>query len=488
VRRAPPWVLSLALLAASPVPRAEEVLSLEQALARVVESYPSLAVAGAQLARARQENARIESLLGWNLAAQGGYAREVSIIGSPTDRVSLGADLDRRLRSGSTLGLSGSAAREDSELTFAPTIPNPQTTTEFGINYRQPWARGDDFPDYAQGLKTAGATLAIAEADRRGEFEQVARQVAELYYSASATQARLRSAERAIGRAERLLDYVRRNARLGVSETKDLLQAEAQLRARQAERDGLVTAWEQQRVNLNRLMGRPWSEPFRPQAPETVPAADADPAAWQGEAERHSPAIQRNRARLDLAEAAIARARDARKDKLDVVYSLGSRARRGDAAVGSVSDSELVGGVRLEYGRALDRRGVDAGLVQAQIDRDIALENIRLVQDDLHYAVYGLARQIEANRNAVESARRSLDVEQRKLAEATERYRRGRTETDRLIQYEAELYLAELSWEQQLIELARRHTELAVVRGALWTRIGAAMDGPRGDGGAGGAQ
>jgi hypothetical protein len=97
-------VLALALAAASPVPRAEDVLSLEQALTRVVESYPSLAVANAQLARARQENARIESLLGWNLAAQGGYARDVSIIGAPTDRLSLGANLDRRLRSGSTLG------------------------------------------------------------------------------------------------------------------------------------------------------------------------------------------------------------------------------------------------------------------------------------------------------------------------------------------------------------------------------------------------
>jgi outer membrane protein TolC len=282
---------------------------------------------------------------------------------------------------------------------------------------------------------------------------------------------------------------VRNNARLGISEEKDILQAEAQLRARQAERDGLITAWEQQRVNLNRLMGRPWSEPFRPQAPAAAPAADADATAWQGEAERHSPAIHRNRARLDLAEAAIARARDARKDKVDVVYSLGSRARRGDAAAGSVSDSELVGGVRLEYARALDRQrrrcGPGAG---ADRPRHRARKHPPGAATTCTMPCTDCRSQIEANRTAAESARRSLDAEQRKLAEATERYRRGRTETDRLIQYEAELYLAELSWEQQLIELARRHTELAVVRGALWTRIGASADEPTADAGAEGGR
>lgn len=473
MRPGPRWVLVGMLLAAPVVSSAEEVLTLEEVLARVVVSYPSLSVANAQLLRARQENARIESLLGWNLAAQGGYARDVSIIGSPTDRLSVGASLDRRLRSGSTLGLEGSVAREDSDTTFAPTIPNPQTTTEFGVNYRQPWGRGDDFPDYTQGLVTAEASLNTAEADRRAEFDRVARQVAELYYSAAGTQARLRSAERAIGRAERLQAYVRRNAGLGISEEKDLLQAEAQLRARQAERDGLLTAWQQQRVNLNRLTGRDWDAAFQPQTPEPTPDRPADPSRSQAEAVLHDPVILRNRARLQLAEAAIARARDARRDKVDVVYSVGSRARRGDAVAGSVNDSELIGGVQLEYARALDRRGVDAVLLQAQVDRDIALENIRLAEDDLHYAVHGLYSQIEANLGAVESARRSLDAEQRKLAEATQRYRRGRTETDRLIQFESDLYFAELSLEQQGIELARKRTDLAVVRGSLWTRIGA---------------
>jgi outer membrane protein TolC len=61
--------------------------------------------------------------------------------------------------------------------------------------------------------------------------------------------------------------------------------------------------------------------------------------------------------------------------------------------------------------------------------------------------------------------------ENRKLAEAEQRFRAGRTDTDQLIQFEAELASAELAYELQRIELARRDRKLALLRGSLWEHI-----------------
>lgn len=468
-------LISSCLLACSLTAAAQETLSLTQALRDVLRNYPSLAVAQKQLARAQQENARVESQLGWNLAAQGGVSRNVSIVGSESDRIDAQASLSRRLKSGSDLSFDARYAYEDSEAAFSPLLPNPSETREIGMSYRQPWARGADNPAYSQGLLRAEQGVVIAEAERRAQYDGVARQLAELYYAAAATRARLRSAEQAIERSERLFRHVRYDARLGVSERKDLLQADAQLLARRAERDALRIAWAAQRTNMNRLMGRPWNQEFLPYIAESYPVLPEDSSDLKAQAMRHDPALARQQAQLRLAESAIALAEDERRNKLDVVYSLGAQNLSGDTTLGDRSNSTTIGGVRLEFGRSLDRRGVDAVLVQAKIDRDIAQENIRLASDDLHYQIDGLAAQIEANHLAVDSYRRSLAAEQAKMNEATRRYRTGRADTTQLIQFEADLYLAELALEQQLIELARKHSELEIIAGRLWSEASQAQ-------------
>ena len=450
---------------------AENELSFEQMLQRVLDSYPSLQVAARQVERARLENNRIESQLGWNLGARAGFSRDLSLIGAPTDRSEVSASLQRRLSTGASVGLEGGYAHEDASATLSPAFPNPVTTGRLDLSWRQPLLKGAGNPDYKLGIASADAGSVIAESDRRALRDQVTSQLAGIFYNAASTRARIRNAENAIVRTGRLKKYIQDRSLLGLVEEKDLLQADAQLAARQAERDALLVIWNQQAASLNRLMGRPWDESFVPVAASVHEAAD-DQATSLKLAEDNSPDIMRNRARLSLADAAIARSRDAARDSLDVVFSVGNRTRSGDTTVGAaVDDSEMVGGVRVEYARALDRRGYEAELSQAQLDRDIALREIGKAQDDLRYNVSGLLSEIDATDNALKSYRDSLAREQAKLAEAERRYRRGRTETDRLIQYETELTFADLSVELQTIELARRHMALDLYEGTLWQRV-----------------
>jgi len=451
-----------------------ETITLQQSLQRVIDTYPSLRVAELQLQRARQQNARVESQLGWTLAGSGGYARDTALgIGAPLDRADIAASLQRKLASGASVGLDAGYSRDDASDTFSPLIPNPSDVTDVGLSWRQPLAKGLGNPQYKQGLVSAEAEVNIAEADRRTLHDSLARQVADLYYSAALTQANIKNAAQALDRARRLKKYLQDNAGLGIAEETDLLQAEAQLRTRIAERRALRVAWEQQRTNLNRLMGRDWNAEFNP-----APAASMVPLAGNFDAmfeqvENHNPDLMRNRAQVVIADAAIGLKRDAHKDDLDVVFSVGNRTTTGDVDItgGNIDESELIGGVRLEYSRALDRRGLDAELYQAQLDRDIASQEIKTLQHDLRYNLSGLLAEIEASRAALSSFRARLVSEQRKFEEAIQRYRTGRTTTEDLIRFESDLFLAEITVEQQAIELARRHTDLDVLRGIIWESI-----------------
>lgn len=465
-------VCLLSLAAPSLCIAEQENLGLEQVLQQVLDTYPSLQIAAKQVQRARLENARVEGRLSWTLGARTRVARDLSFIGALSDQTEASASLQRKLASGATVGLEGSYLRDDADAVLSPAFPNPTTTTRLDLSWRQPLLQGINNPDYTQGLVDADAQLVVAEAGRRALRDQVATQTAELFHAAGNSQARIQNAERAIERAARLRQYIVSRTSMGLSEEKDLLQTDAQWQARIAERDVLLVVWKQQRTSLNRLMGRAWDAPFNPQIAQVFDPLPPDSADLASQVRENNPNLMRNQAQLRLAESVIMRKRNAAKDMLDLVVSYGNRTRNGDTALGStVDDSFRVGGLRLEYGRVLERGGPDAELDQAHLDRDIARQEIRKTQDDLRYDLSGLLAEIDATQQALTSYRNSLAREEAKLKEAEGRYRAGRVETDRLIQYESELYFAELSVAQQSIELARKHTQLDILRGTLWQRV-----------------
>lgn len=460
---------SLAALAAA-APAAADTLTYGGALRRIVELDASLAIAQYRVERAREEIARVETQLTWNASGQGGVGRDLSMFGTPTDRADASLGADKRLSFGPQIGASAGYTREDATTSFSPLIPNPSESTRADVFWRQPLARGFGNPQYNEGRNIAEAEVQATTADRIAAFDNLARRTADVYFAAAYTRARLRNAEGAIARAERLLEYVRGNQRLGIAEQQDLLQAEAQLAGRRAEREALWLAWVQSRTVLNRLLVRGWDAELELVLPVTTVVPS--PEALRPAAEEHSPELARLNARVQQAEAVIERNRDSARDQFDAVLSAGSRTFAGDTAAGSVSTSEPVGSLRLEYRGFLGSSAADIELNQAFIDRSIALRQLADVRLDLHYTVFGLSAELTAAQVAEARARARVAAEAAKMAEATRLYRTGRTDTTALIQFENDGRLAELLADQQTIELARRLTEADIVRGAYWNEIG----------------
>jgi outer membrane protein TolC len=468
VRYAVCTVVFLAVLAG---PVRAESLAFQQVLQRAATHDASLQIARLELERARLETTRVESQLDWSAGGQAGVARDISVFGVPVDRADARASVDRRLESGSSVGVGVGVVREESQNTLIPFLRDPSQTVNVDANYRLPLARGSDNADYRQGIAAAEAGIDVAQAQWGTARTQLALQVADAFYAAAFTYARLRGAIEAIDRAERLRRFVLKNVQLGIAEAKDRLQAEAQLRARVAERQALRAAWDNQRIVLNRLMERAPQSEWQPQVDASTAPAALDLTAIQAEAEAIDPDLQRDRARVRIAEATIARRRDSGRDKVDLVLSIGNRRLSGDIAGASTSNSEAVAGARVEFRAALDKRGADAELNQAFIERDIARRRVDVNLTNLRYNVARIGAEIEAIAAALEEARSRRDAERRKLDEATRRHRTGRATTAELIQFENDYEAAVLGVEQQTIELARRGTELERVRGAIWRDI-----------------
>lgn len=467
-------LVSLWLLCASVPLQAQDSapqLGFEAVVDRILKHYPSLEVARLQVTRSREEIAKVQSGLGWELAGSGGVSHDVSVFGTPTDRGDVNLSLERQLESGHSVGINGNYTYEDSSFTVSPLFPNPSHSTQLDLNYRIPLGRGEDNPAYTEGLAGARAGVQVERAAARDLRNQIADQALDIYYAKALTEARLDSARQGLRNARRLQDYIARRRELGLAEEKDSLQSEAQVRAQQTALRQLEVVQEQQRIALNKLMGEPWDNGYRSRLQLQSELADYRVEQLVDQAAVNYPPLQQGQARLEVTESVLRQSRDQRKDQMDLVFSVGTRTRSGDATTGSVSEEDVAGQIRFEYRESLDKSGLDAEVRQAQLDRTIALEEIRRARDELTYSLASLVREIAATRRALDSSRRRLQTEQAKHAEALQRYRQGRERTDRLIQNDNELNEARLTVAEQEVELARRITALQILHGRFWAGL-----------------
>jgi len=445
--------------------------SFQQVMERILVQYPSLKVAQYQVARARQEIAKVESQLGWSLAGNGGVTHDVSVFGTPSDLGDINVSLQRKLESGHSVGISGNYTYEDNSFTFSPQFPNPSHATELDLNYRIPLAKGEDNADYYEGLAGAKAGIKIERARAEEVRNSIANQALDLFYAKALTEARLENAQQAVDNAQRLKAYIKHRSELGLAEEKDRLQAEAQLQAQQTTLKQLDVVLEKQRITLNRLMGESWQANYISLVTTNSRLLEQGIDELIRQAEQTYPPLQQYLGQLELTESVLQRSRDQRKDTMDLVLSVGTRTRTGDSTTGSVDESDVAGRLRFEYSASLDKSGLDAEVRQAQLDRTIAMEEIRRVKDDLNYDLASLVQEINAAKQAVISARQHLQSEREKFEEALQRYRQGRTDTDRLIQFENERNTAKLNLAQQKIELAKRIDALEILHGIFWQNM-----------------
>ncbi len=443
-------------------------ITLAELINKIVRNYPSLDVAAIQIERARQEFAKVESQLGWVLTAQGGYLRDITFIDSPTDHYEAGVGFNKKLESGSSIEIVGVYTRDDSKVSFSPFTPNPADRTRLDLKYRIPLSKGEGNISYSTGMINAQSQLAIQNANQRLIIDNLIQQSMLLYYDSLLTSVRINDAKNNIKRTRRLLDFVNKNKRLGLSEEKDILRVQSQLGRHVALHDSLLVVWNQQKSELNKLIGEPPSFEFEPvlQTNKGFDINNKNDLLIQ--VFRINPELNSQKGHLQSAEAEIVLARDARRNKLDLVLSVGARKSSGDTATGSTSIKETAGGAQIEYRYDLDKRGFDASLYQALLKKEQVSKEILRIKQDLKYKLDGLLSQYKANIRAVNSNLEYFKIEKRKIEDAYKRYREGRSTTNEIIDYEDALQASHLLHQNQSIALSRNLSNIALFIGNLW--------------------
>ncbi|MGD9386274.1 MAG: TolC family protein [Thioalkalispiraceae bacterium] len=424
--------------------------TLHKVIHQVLTNYPSIKIARLEIQRARQEFAKIESQLGWVVSTQTGVSRDVGIFNIPSERFDASASIGRTQQSGNRLEISGQYSYEDSETVAIPSLTNPSERTTLDLNYRIPFGKGEDNPEFSEGLVAAEAGLEATQAARIKEIDSLVQQTLQLYYDAANTYMRIRDANKAIERSERLLAFVKKNKRLGLAERKDLLNVEALLSAKIADRDNLLIIWSRQRSELNRLTGAESATDFIPEIAIDSDLPDSNILLQRVYASSPDIILQ--------------------KAQLKSVLSVGTRNTSGDTATGSVDDTEWAGGARLEYQFSADQRGFDAELYQSMLEKQTIETELEKIKADLNYNVIGILEQIERNGVSAKSSKQRLLIEKEKVEEAIERYKLGRADTSELIDNENTYFTSSLLYETRKIELARKHAELDLLLGILWDR------------------
>lgn len=444
--------------------------TLHNILQRVIDHYPSVENALLQVKRARYNTEKVEAQLGWQLHATAGARRDTSIFGTSSDIIDAGAGIKRKFEGGGSLEFEGNIDRTDS-VDNIPGIPSPTTSTALDVRFRQPLMRGADDPEYQESLLQAELDFLAAEADRNQLYDELADQIITLHSSSLNSQAKIRNTQHALDRAERMKTYLNKRANLGLAEKQDLLQVEARIHSRKAELLSLDVIWQAQRIQLNRLMGRASDAALKLVLNDSNINTRYSLADVRQQALAYDPELQLIDTRVARADSIIRQRGDNDKNQLDLILYLGNRSISGDTAAGSTTESEVVGGVQLEYQQFMDKGTTRAEIDQAYIDKDSAFVDKRQILEDIEYDAAMLITEINSGQLALNAYRDSIRSEQAKLDEAVKRYQNGRSDTEQLINFEAELSNAELLEELQKIELIDKHFNVELLKGSLWQGI-----------------
>lgn len=463
--------LAISLTLFAGLPAQAETIDINRLLQDVIDHYPAIKTAYFEVAKAQQDSIKIQGQLGWQLAAQTGYAKEVSLFGVPVEQLSVAGSLRKKLESGDSISISANIAHEDADSAFA-SLPNPSTSSNLKFEYIMPFGKAAGNIEYRTAISSARTGVDIKTAEQKILLDRMAEQVITIYLSTLNTKQRIENTKAAIKRTEQLSKFINDRLKLGIAEDKDQLQTDAQLLSQKAQLSSLQLAWTQQMIGINRLSGRPWNNRITLSFPKTPMNDSASVDKLINAVKNHSPALAQIDSLISLADSQIKLQRQNKQNNIDLQFFIGNKTSDGDVQPdSSVSNSDTVAGVSLAFSQPLDNSADNAALYQAQLDRGLHLQNKKQLLENLHYDLAGLLAEATATKASIEAYKKSKIAEYKKLKDAEQRYKSGRIDIDQLLQFENQLSLTQLTLNIQKMELQQRLLKISLLTGSIWKNI-----------------
>jgi len=367
--------------AAEPVP-----LSLGEAVLVVLERNGDLAVQrltrDATATGVAQARAVFDPTLSGEATRGENDATDVT-----TDRLTAG--IDEQFPTGTTLSLTGEAARSDSAVADSDTW-----STRAGLSVTQALLQGRSLAANLASLGRARFDLRISDQELRGFAIALVAETEQAYWNLVLAVRRRAIVMQALGVAEQQSLDTAERIRLGRTAASEQFASDAELAARRQNRIDAEAAEVQAHLTLMRLLSGDWATVYTPttgvegvlEVPLTI---DEHLAVAMGlRSDLRQARLQRERGELDVIET-----RSGLLPRLDVFATLG-RTGYSDSVMGSVpfvggrEDSDVVVGLRFSH--VIGNRAGEASALRAELDSrrlDEALANQqRLMEFDVRSA------------------------------------------------------------------------------------------------------
>ncbi len=454
-------------------------LRLQDVLATVFAKSPDLQASRLQTRMRQAETAQVEGALDTRYGVTAGISNEKAPTTSPfaateTNAAFIAGNVVKPFADGSTL--TGTVKYNRAELVYPASVnpafqskPNPLYQHQIDLIYRYPLAAGKGNPNYtyqkeAGSAEEKAATLRVAVLQ-----EQLAAQAIGLYGQLVLNDLSVALAEDALLRARQLLKNQKKRERFGLVEKEDRYQTEALVAARKLQLAQAVAAKKAAQTALNRLMYQDADTPLSVSfsVPEVRITTVADMLA---KAEAKRPVFQVLDAQYAAAESRLNMAQAAGDYQLDLVGQVGTRALDGSAgtafAQGFTVDDRYIG-FSVEFSDVVGNRANRAAIEKSML----ALESIEIERNKARLNLESeIARLVDSIRNTkatLKASARQVQAERKKYQAQLQRYKKGRTPTSVIIQFEGDLRAAELRHLMQKVKQGINQYQLALAMGEL---------------------
>lgn len=360
--------------------------------------------------------------------------------------------------------------------------PNPANAQEHLFRFDQPLLRNAGFAvNYAR--------IRIARNDKRVAFENWRREVmaqvadvARVYWDLVFAVNRARVTRLSLLQAESLLENNRAKVEVGLASPIDVLQAEAQMAAREEQLIRDLQAINEVQDDLKRRMRLApghelWNFALIPIDPPIVQKTNLDVEACLNDAYAKRPEIASIHEQADtLAETELVN-RNAKLPQLDVFAEYGASGldhRRRDAfdEANHFSHKNWAAGVEFSY--PLQNRQARYRLRQTRKRiEQIKLQHESLI-DNIALQVRSAIRAIRTNEERIKSARAQSEYEAAKLDKEIKRFENGMSTSQDVLDFQEDLALARSTYISALVDFNKSLIDLDQARGIILEKLGVA--------------
>jgi len=427
-------------------------LSLEQATKLALENSLEVQIAQYDAAMARAGTGRAESLFDTLLNAQTSYRRDEteqssSIFGTKTVANNYSLGVSRLLPTGTTLSLSASDARTDTNAPFSTTNPLHEATA--GISLSQ--SLGRNFFGAADRATLAAARKEVEAADYTSldAVEAAIARVQTAYW-----QLALRTAERAV--MEGMLAESRRLAKIyedklsrGTAEEVDVVAMRANVRSRETDLLNADLAMQTARNELLFLLNRSDTDAAIVPADElAVEPASADLAAALEAARANRRDYRALLFRVEMSGLELVTAKSARLPLVDLIASFaqnGIDRDYGQAWSQAMNDDNAEVYVGASVSFPLENRRGRSGVEKARLAEARLLLEVKRLERRIVMELNNAVARVNTLTNEIRLRREIVALQEKKLRQEEQRLTYGRSSPDLIIRYEEDLLRARLA-------------------------------------------